>query len=154
MKVHLLQREQVVAASLAEVFGFFSRPENLADLTPPLLGFQILTPSPIAMKEGAVIDYEIRLSGWPVTWRSFITAWEPPHRFVDLQLNGPYAFWHHTHGFAATGDGGTRLTDEVRYALPLGPLGEIAHALSVRRQLRTIFDYRREVVARRFAAGG
>mgnify|MGYP001824672668 CR=1 FL=1 len=153
MKVHVLERRQTVAAPLDEVFAFFARPENLAEITPPGLGFQILTPSPIAMKEGAVVDYVVSLAGLPLRWRTLITAYEPPHRFVDEQLAGPYSFWHHTHTFGEAPGGGTELGDVVRYALPLGPLGELAHALVVRRQIDGIFAHRHAVIAGRFGTG-
>ena len=150
MNVHVLEQTQAVAAPLDEVFAFFARPENLAEITPPSMGFQVLTPSPIAMKEGAVVDYVVKVSGLPMRWRTLITAYEPPHRFVDEQLMGPYSFWHHTHTFNATAAGGTELQDVIRYALPLGPLGELARALVIRRQLASIFTHRRTVIAQRF----
>ena len=150
MTVHELRRRQQVTAPLDEVFDFFSRPENLAEITPGELGFQILTPSPIAMKEGALVDYVVRLGGWPLRWRTLITTYDPPHKFIDEQLAGPYSYWHHTHTFAALPGGGTELADHVRYVMPLGPLGDLVHALVVRRQLNGIFDHRRQVVARRF----
>lgn len=154
MKVHVLERSQAVAAPLDEVFAFFGRPENLAVITPPDLGFQILTPSPIAMKEGAIIDYVVRVSGVPMRWRTMITGYEPPYRFVDEQLDGPYSFWHHSHTFAAREDGGTDLGDTVRYALPFGPLGDLVHALIVRRQVEGIFAFRRTFIRDRFGEPG
>ena len=151
MHVYEIRTENTVPSPLAEVFAFFSRPENLAEITPRGLGFQILTPSPVPMKEGALIDYTIRLGGLPMRWRSLITTYEPPHRFVDEQLEGPYSFWHHTHEFEATPEG-TILRDHVRYALPLGVLGRFAHWLFVRRQLLKIFAYREQVIAERFGS--
>lgn len=145
MKTFTLFQQQLVHAPLERVFKFFSQPENLERLTPPGLGFQILTPSPVAMKEGAVIDYTIRVAGLPLRWTTLITLYEPPHRFVDLQLRGPYAYWHHTHTFTET-PGGTLLTDEVRYALPFGILGMIARELAVRGQLEHIFRERSYVI--------
>ncbi|MBX3180507.1 MAG: SRPBCC family protein [Candidatus Hydrogenedentes bacterium] len=142
MKIHVLAREQRLKAPLDQVFPFFARPENLEKLTPPGLGFQILTPSPIPMHVGAIIDYVVSLNGLPMRWTTCISEYEPPYRFVDVQLKGPYAFWHHTHTFEDLG-GETLVRDEVRYGLPGGPLGEIAHALMVRRQLESIFNYRR-----------
>jgi ligand-binding SRPBCC domain-containing protein len=150
MTVHVLEQHQIVTAPLEEVFAFFARPENLAAITPPSMGFEILTPSPIAMKEGALIDYVVRVSGLPLRWRTLITTFEPPHKFVDEQILGPYSFWHHTHTFAPTAAGGTELGDIVRYALPLGPLGDLVQTLAVRRQLAGIFNHRRQVVAQRF----
>ncbi len=152
MTVHRLHREQVVDRSLDDVFEFFARPENLARITPPSMGFVILTPSPIEMKPGALIDYTVRTFGLPIRWTTLITAYEPPHRFIDVQLRGPYSFWHHTHTFEADGDR-TRIIDEVRYALPFGPLGDLIHALVVRRQLARIFDYRAGVIEKLIASG-
>jgi ligand-binding SRPBCC domain-containing protein len=149
MKTHLLEREQVVSTPLGEVFAFFARPENLAEITPPRLGFEILTPPPLQMGEGSLIDYTIRPFGPPMHWRTLITAYAPPHRFVDQQLKGPYLFWHHTHSFEAV-EGGTRIRDQVRYLLPFGPLGRLVHRLLVRRQLEAIFDHRARVIRRRF----
>ena len=142
MKVHLLQQEQYLPAPLDEVFPFFARPENLGKLTPGFLGFKLLTPSPIPMHVGAMIDYVVSVNGIPMRWTTCIAEYAPPHRFVDVQLKGPYSFWHHTHTFEAQGEG-TLIRDEVRYALPFGPFGQIAHAVMVKRQLNTIFNFRR-----------
>ena len=149
MRLHTLQREQFVPRPRDEVFAFFSRPENLPRLTPPALRFRILTPPPLDMMPGALIDYTLRTFGFTVRWTTLIAACDPPARFVDVQLRGPYAFWHHAHEFVAA-EGGTRIIDRVTYALPLGPLGQLAHALLVRRALRRIFDYRRAAVDRLF----
>ena len=134
----------------ADVFDFFSDAENLALLTPPELDFEIVTPAPIPMGEGTWISYRLGLWGVRFGWRTEITAWEPPYRFVDEQLAGPYRRWHHTHTFveAAGPDGrqGTRMDDEVRWALPLAPAGELAYPL-VRAQLARIFGYRQRRVA-------
>lgn len=146
MNIHLLQREQRIDLPLDEVFEFFSRPENLARITPPAMRFTILTPLPIAMKPGAVIDYTVRTLGLPVRWTTLIAEYDPPHRFVDIQLKGPYSFWHHTHRFEKA-DRGTRIIDEVRYALPFGPLGELARLFIVKGKLEKIFDFRRRVIA-------
>jgi uncharacterized protein (TIGR01777 family) len=146
MSVEILRREQLIRRPRTEVFEFFSRPENLSRVTPPALGFQILTPSPIVMKEGALIDYQIHLLGVPVRWRSLITAYEPPHRFVDQQLNGPYSFWHHTHEFEEVPEG-TLVRDTVRYSLPLGALGDLVAGRFVAGDLEEIFRYRRKVIA-------
>ena len=145
MHLYTLTRAMDVPTPLAKVFAFFEKAENLERLTPSTLGFQILTPLPIAMHPGTVIDYVIRVSGLPMHWRTLITDYDPPRGFVDVQLKGPYSIWHHTHRFAAI-PGGTCLIDEVRYALPFGPLGRLAHALFVGRQLRRIFDFRAEVI--------
>lgn len=150
MKLHELERTQTVPAAADAVFAFFKKPENLEHLTPAGLGFRILTPSPITMREGALIDYTIRLSGLPVRWTTLITRYEPPLLFVDEQLKGPYAYWHHTHEFRPTA-GGTEVRDRVLYALPLGPAGELLHRLYVRKKLEGIFDHRARAIRSQFA---
>jgi ligand-binding SRPBCC domain-containing protein len=150
MTLYSLKRQHLIRRPLEEVFAFFSRPENLAEITPASLRFQLLTPQPIVMKDGAVIDYTIRPFGLPLRWTTLITEFTSPLRFVDLQLRGPYAYWHHTHSFQETEDG-TLVTDEVRYALPFGILGQAVHALVVRRQLNHIFDVRESVLKRCFS---
>ena len=149
MKVYSLIKQQRVPRSLSEVFAFFEDPTNLDRLTPADLDFQILTPQPIAMQPGTLIDYTIKILGVRVRWRTLVTAYEPPSKFVDEQLRGPYDFWHHTHSFTANGNG-TLIEDRVCYALPLGLLGRLAHALFVRRQLEAIFAYRAEIIAELF----
>ena len=145
--MHLLEREQLVAAPLADVFRFFSQARNLEQITPPWLRFALLTPDPIEMAVGTVIAYRMRLHGLPMRWTSRIEVWEPDRAFVDRQLRGPYRLWEHRHEFA-TLDGGTVVRDRVRYALPLGRLGALAHSLIVRRDLQRIFDFRRDAVWR------
>jgi ligand-binding SRPBCC domain-containing protein len=134
------------------VFDFFADARNLEAITPPSLRFHISTAGPIELKSGTLINYRLRLSGIPFGWQSIIEEYDPPRRFVDRQIRGPYAYWHHTHSFApVTGDGGettgTEMTDLVRYRMPLGPLGTLVHALFVRRMLGKIFDYRRRRIA-------
>ena len=125
---------------LEEVFAFFSDPRNLQTLTPGWLDFSVLTPAPILMHPGVTIDYRLKLHGFPIRWQSEITAWEPPHRFVDQQRRGPYRLWVHEHSFEAR-DGGTLVSDFVRYAAPGGRLVEW---LFVRRDVERIFQFRRE----------
>lgn len=146
MKVHVLHREQILPGlSPPEVFPFFADARNLEAITPPLLRFGLRTPGPIAMGTGTFLQYRLRLRGVPVQWRTLIQDWEPPHRFVDVQVRGPYALWHHTHTFAAVPEG-TLMTDTVRYAIGFGPLGELARRAVVDRDLEAIFDFRAERV--------
>ena len=146
MAVHVLRREQHLPGPPGDVFPFFGDALNLEAITPPWLGFRVATPGPLAMGPGTLIEYRLRLHGVPVRWRTRIAVWEPPHRFVDVQLSGPYRLWHHTHEFEPAAGGGTTMRDVVRYALPLGPLGEAAHRIFVARDLTRIFDFRREAV--------
>jgi ligand-binding SRPBCC domain-containing protein len=143
MTPHLFARRLWLPYPLEEVFAFFERPENLERLTPPSLGFRMLTPS-VVMREGALMDYTIRLLGMPVRWTTLIDSYDPPHRFSDVQLRGPYSYWHHTHRFESK-DGGTLMTDEVRYLLPLEPLGRLALPL-IGWQLDRIFRFRSEAI--------
>lgn len=156
MRTYTLNREQVIPKPLDNIFGFFTKAENLALITPPSLAFRVLTPSPVTMERGRIIDYTIRLFGVEIRWRSMITTFEPPHYFVDEQIMGPYSFWHHTHTFERRGTSTTVMHDRVRYALPLcfsGLPQDILHRLYVRPNLEHIFDYRRDVIDRMFGAG-
>ena len=148
MRVHTLVRSQPIARPREEVFPFFAEARNLARITPPWLGFRVLTPEPIEMRVGAMIDYRLTLHRLRLSWQTEIVLWDPPRRFVDVQRSGPYALWHHTHSFESDGDGGTVVRDVVRYALPLGPLGTLAHHALVRRDLAHIFAFRHREVAR------
>lgn len=134
-----LEVEQFLARPLEEVFSFFASAENLQTLTPPQLHFEILTPRPIEMNVGTLIDYRLRLWGVPLRWRSQITAWEPPFRFVDEQRQGPYRRWVHEHSFESR-EGGTLVRDRVDYAVPGGGL---VHRLIVKPDLDRIFRFRR-----------
>jgi uncharacterized protein len=139
---HQLIREQWIPKPLDEAFAFFSRPENLEEITPPWLGFHIIrVDNPL--RDGSRIEYKLKVRGLPMRWLTEITAWEPPYRFVDNQLRGPYKLWHHEHRFEAK-DRGTLISDRVDYALPFGVLGEIVHALVVRRDVENIFKYRQQ----------
>jgi ligand-binding SRPBCC domain-containing protein len=140
-RTFLIEREQWLARPVEEVFAFFGDATNLEAITPEWLRFSVITPAPIAMGAGTLIDYRLRWRRMPLRWTTIIEAWEPPHRFVDRQLRGPYRLWHHTHIFEAQ-LGGTRIRDEVRYRLPLGRLGVALHRLGVRRDLEAIFDDR------------
>lgn len=145
MAVHRLEREQYFERPLDEVFAFFAKASNLERITPPWLRFELLTPEPVQMAVGTLIDYRLRVHGVRLGWTSQIEVWEPGRQFVDRQLRGPYALWHHRHRFEPA-DGGTRVYDEVHYAIGLGVVGELAHPLFVRRDLERIFDHRRTAV--------
>jgi ligand-binding SRPBCC domain-containing protein len=145
MRIHTLRRQQRLPGTPEHVFGFFADARNLEAITPPLLRFRVVEPEPVVMGAGTRIRYRLRIRGVLVHWHTAITLWEPPHRFVDEQLDGPYALWHHTHTFEADGDE-TIMRDVVRYRIGFGPLGALAHALVVRRDLERIFDYRAERV--------
>jgi ligand-binding SRPBCC domain-containing protein len=147
-----LTREQILPGDPDAVFGFFADAFNLEAITPPWLRFRVVTPGPIRMARGTLIEYRLRLHGVPVRWLTRIEAWEPGVRFADVQVRGPYRSWHHTHSFEPHADG-TLVRDKVRYELPLGALGRIADAAFVRRDLTRIFDFRHEEVARRLGAG-
>lgn len=144
MREFVLDVSQEIPRPIGEVFSFFADAGNLQQITPGFLHFEILTPLPIAMAEGTLIDYRIRLRGVPIRWRTRINVWEPGRRFVDEQLSGPYRKWVHTHTFEPTASG-TSVRDHVVYAVPLG---ELANRLFVRRQLETIFEYRRREIGR------
>lgn len=144
----MLERSERVEVPVERAFAFHTDALNLEPMTPPWLHFEVTTPQPLTMRAGTLLDYRLRLHGVPIRWQTRIETWEPPRRFVDVQAKGPYSLWEHTHLFEPDGDGATVLTDRVRYAIPLGPLGTLAHRLFVRRDLERIFDYRREAAVR------
>ncbi len=150
MNERLFRDELLLPRPRAEIFPFFAEARNLEKLTPPWLKFEVLTPDPIAMRAGALIDYRIHVRGVPIRWRTEIVAWEPPHRFIDTQLNGPYRLWHHTHTFEDRGDS-TLCRDEVRY-WPRG--GALIDWLFVRRDVTQIFKYRRKTLLELFPPPG
>lgn len=149
VRIHILERRQRVELPPDRAFAFYGDSANLEPLTPPWLHFEVTTPQPLVLGAGTLLDYRLKLHGVPVRWRTRIETWEPPHRFVDTQAKGPYALWEHTHLFEPEGDGATTIVDRVRYAIPYGPLGALAHLLFVRRDLDRIFDFRRDAVAAR-----
>jgi ligand-binding SRPBCC domain-containing protein len=144
--VHVLERDQLIPRGRDEVFAFFADALNLEAITPAWLGFRVVTPEPIEMTAGTLIEYRLKLHGLRVNWLTQIEVWEPGRRFVDTQLRGPYRLWRHTHTFEDHPDG-TRVRDSVSYEIPAGPLGELAHRLFVRRDLERIFDHRHSAVA-------
>ena len=147
MIVRVLERTQIVPRPIDEAFKFFSDPRNLERLTPAFLQFKFLSTPPETVHAGSEIDYQIRLYGVPVHWRTRIEVVDAPHKFVDVQEKGPYALWRHSHCFKDVGAGATEMKDRVEYAMPLGPLGEIAYHLFVARSLAQIFEFRERELA-------
>lgn len=154
MYTYVLEREQTIPLSRAETFAFFCDAYNLERITPPFLKFRVVTPAPISMDEGTLIEYELKLYGVPFRWRTLIECWQPEEKFVDTQLSGPYLLWHHTHTFKEVSPNVTLMRDRVLYRLPFGILGRIAHSLLVKRALQEIFDYRRQATAELLRPGG
>lgn len=149
-RCHELRCSVVLPRTRDHVFDFFSDAFQLEQITPPWLNFKILTPAPIDLKEGCLIDYQIRLHGIPIQWRTEISSWDPPYSFTDRQLRGPYKLWEHLHTFEEV-DGGTLTTDCVRYKA-IG--GRFANWLMVERDLRQIFEYRHQRMLELFPAVG
>jgi ligand-binding SRPBCC domain-containing protein len=141
-----LSTELLVGEPVAQVFDFFADAFQLETITPPCLRFSVQTPPPIEMRAGTLIDYRLRLHGLPNRWRSKISEWEPPFHFVDEQVRGPYRYWHHLHAFEEI-DGATLVRDIVHYDVRLD---FVLHTLLVRRDLRRIFEFRRETMSRIF----
>ncbi|WLD10637.1 SRPBCC family protein [Planctellipticum variicoloris] len=148
--IFLLRAEIWLPRRREDVFDFFADAFNLEAITPPLLHFHVETPPPIAMHVGALIDYRLRLHGFPIRWRTEITGWEPPLQFVDEQVQGPYRLWRHRHSFVER-NGGTLMTDEVEYAVPGGTL---VHALAVKGDVARIFEFREQKMRELFFAAG
>ncbi len=148
-KTYRFQRVQWIARPIQEVFAFFSDAGNLERLTPANLRFKIITPPPVHIQPGAVIDYKLRISGMWFRWRTVIESVDAPREFVDVQAKGPYRLWRHTHRFYDI-EGGTLAVDTVEYQMPLGIIGRFARGLFVRRQLDQIFDYREQKLAEIF----
>jgi ligand-binding SRPBCC domain-containing protein len=147
---NVLQQEQFVARPREEVFAFFSDARNLERLTPPWLNFEI-EEIPEQLTEGALIKYKLVIHQLPLHWTTRIEEWTPGERFVDTQLSGPYALWHHTHEFDDV-EGGTLIRDTVRYRVPFGGLGEIVRRAMVAPDTKKIFNYRREMIEAEFGA--
>lgn len=151
--VRRIERAQLVPLPVAEAFAFFADAFNLEAITPPWLRFRILTPRPIPMQQGTVIDYRLTLHRLPVRWRTRIDRWEPRRCFVDRQVDGLFRLWEHTHSFEERNDG-TLIRDSVLYRMPYGVLGTVAHGVLVARDLGRIFDYRRDAVGRVLGSPG
>jgi ligand-binding SRPBCC domain-containing protein len=146
MRLREFQSEVWLPLSPQDLFPFFADAGNLDALTPPWLHFQIVTPLPIEMRARALIDYKLRVRGLPIRWRTVIREWQPPYRFMDEQLRGPYRQWIHTHTFEPQ-NGGTLARDTVQYAVPFDFL---MHRLFVRPDIEKIFAFRREALQKRF----
>lgn len=146
MSEHTLNRQLTLDLPRETVFDFFADAGNLERITPPELGFRIITPRPIHLHQGSLIDYTLSMRGLPVKWRTEISLWNPPLEFVDQQLKGPYKQWIHRHTFTELGENKTLIEDEVKYRLPLEPFGDLAHFI-IRRELDYIFDFRQKAVA-------
>jgi ligand-binding SRPBCC domain-containing protein len=147
--MHLLTDALHLPAPRDEVFAFFAAAENLQLITPRELGFEIVTPAPIRMAEGTLIEYRLHLFGVPIPWKTRISCWQPPFLFQDEQLRGPYRRWVHTHTFEDHSSGGTDVRDRVEYELPFWPFGEVAYPI-VRLQLQRIFQFRKQALEQRF----
>lgn len=147
MKIYTLHREQTLPGTPADVFPFFADARNLEAITPPLLRFEVVTPGEIPMRVGTLIQYRLKVHGVGVDWLTSIQEWEPSRRFVDVQVRGPYALWHHTHEFAdGPAAGTTVMRDTVRYAIGWGFAGEVAARAFVHRDVAAIFDHRAKAV--------
>ncbi len=140
MKPELFESECWLPRPIDEVFRFFSDVRNLQAITPDWLDFRIVTPGPVEIRPGVLIDYRLKIHGISIGWQSEISVWEPPHRFVDEQRRGPYRLWVHEHRFAPERNG-TLVNDRVKYAVPGG---WIVDRLFVRRDVRRIFEFRQQ----------
>lgn len=138
--------EQFIPLAPEQLFSFFKNPHNLEQITPPTLSFHIKKVSSEEIQQGTLIDYVLKIRGVPAKWKTEIGEWQPPFKFVDRQLRGPYQLWHHTHEFRPF-CGGTLMTDRVRYKLPMGYLGWITAGAFVKSEVSQIFKYRREVIS-------
>jgi len=148
MGIYRLERKQWLPRRIDEVFQFFSRPENLQQITPPWLDFRVVE-APRELQAGSLIHYRLRWHGLPIRWTTEISEWNPPFGFVDRAVSGPYALWNHEHKFSVH-DAGTTMEDFVSYALPLGWCGVIAHSALVRRDVKGLFDFREQAMRRLF----
>jgi len=147
--IHRFEALQWLPHSVETIFKFFSNPNNLEDITPELLCFKVKSMSTDTIEKGTLLDYQLKIHGIPKKWKTLIESWDPPHGFVDTQLEGPYQLWHHTHTFTAL-RGGTLMKDVVLYKIPFGILGRLAEMLFVKRDLESVFSYRRNIIQQRY----
>ena len=146
MKTYSLEFEQFIDLKIEDVFNFFSKPENLTLITPPRLRFDILTPTPLEMKEGQLIDYSLTILYLiKLHWCTLITDYHQPYKFIDQQIKGPYTLWHHTHTFEEK-DGGTLIKDSLKYAIPFGWIGRVIHFIYIKHDINGIFQYRHKIL--------
>jgi ligand-binding SRPBCC domain-containing protein len=150
LKIYELKRSVTIPAPIEVVFSFFSNCENLNLITPSWLGFKILTPLPVKMEKNALIDYSIKLLGFRMSWHTEITVWQPPVKFTDRQIKGPYRVWEHAHLFEEKGEE-TQMEDVIRYAVPGFVLSPLIHFLFVRPRLEGVFDYREAAILEYFS---
>jgi ligand-binding SRPBCC domain-containing protein len=148
--IYAFDKTTKVPGDLKGVFLFFSKAENLQRITPPWLQFKILSPLPITIEQDTLIDYQIRLYGFPIRWRTKITSWEPPHRFVDTQIKGPYTLWIHEHRFEQT-DGHVTIYDHIDYKIPGGIVSPILNKFFVKADIEKIFNHRQNVIQQIFS---
>jgi len=146
---HVIERKQTIPADITTVFPFFEDPDNLRLITPSWLNFKVRSSSDRRVKYGTKIEYSIRWFGLPMRWVSLIDRYEPGVCFADRMIEGPYRSWHHTHEFVAAATG-VEMIDRVEYEMPLGVLGRLTHNALVKRQLRSIFDYRAHKITELF----
>jgi len=146
MKTYNLEFEQFIDLPIEDVFDFFSKPENLSLITPPRLRFDILTPTPLEMKEGQLIDYSLKILYLiKLHWRTLITDYQKPYKFIDQQIKGPYTLWHHTHTFEEK-NGGTLIKDSLQYVIPFGWIGRAIHFIYIKHDINGIFQYRHKIL--------
>jgi ligand-binding SRPBCC domain-containing protein len=150
MKTYKIEYDQFIDLPIEDVFNFFSKPENLSLITPPRMNFEIMTPQPLEMKEGQLVDYALTIVYIiKLRWRTLITKYKSPHIFIDQQIKGPYSLWHHTHTFEEK-DGGTIIKDSVVYAIPFGWLGRFVHAIYIKYDIQSIFKHRKKILTKIF----
>jgi ligand-binding SRPBCC domain-containing protein len=147
MKTYVLEHHQEIKRPRSETFAFFADAFNLELITPGFLRFRILTPRPVSMRAGTLLEYQLSLFGLPFRWKTLIESWSPDDSFVDVQLEGPYLLWRHTHSFEETSRDCTLVRDHVEYQLPLGAAGRLANGLVVAKMLEKIFEHRAQAIA-------
>ena len=147
---YVLKSSITLPVDRESLFEFFSDAFQLEQITPTFLKFRVLTPAPIVVQQGTLIEYTLKLHGIPIRWRTEISTWDPPFSFTDMQIKGPYSLWEHFHTFEET-EAGTIVNDTVKYRVPGGPL---VHRLFVRNDLLRIFAYRQSQMIQLFETGG